>query len=137
MKKLLLAAMALLAAGCASTQSHYSQSPTQNFRLAGADDLLVIAGAIETRDDSNGWTVQRTNTLTVTINGERALQGKLNREYTGDLVGGWKDKSTAALCSSSKELVQHVILNTVQYSYRYSPRCVFLIDGEMAVTLTF
>lgn len=137
MKKLLLAALALLAAGCASTSVRHGASPTQHYRLAGSDELLVINGDLEARDDSNGWTSKRTNTLTITINGERALQGRLSGEYTGDLEGSWRDKRTTALCSSTKELVQHVILNTVQYSYSYHPRCVILINGEMAVTLTF
>lgn len=105
MKKYLVLAAALLA-GCAST------APMQTYRAVGQVDAWHIGGRID----------GGTQLLTVTVNGQDAISGKLSLwNGTGTVSGVYEGKPMSSTCSEVRDRRQ----------------CLVVVGSEVAATLVF
>lgn len=107
MKKSLLLAVLMLA-GCGT----FSGSQMQTYRAPGQVEAWHIAGRIE----------DMTQVLTITVNGQDAISGKLSIwDGLGSISGAYQGKPMSATCNAVRNRRQ----------------CQVVVGSEIAATLVF
>ncbi|MEW6591404.1 MAG: hypothetical protein AB1418_10240 [Pseudomonadota bacterium] len=106
MKKLLFAA--LLLSGCGT----FATSQMQTYRAPGQSEAWHIAGRIE----------EMTQVLTITVNGQDAVSGKLSIwNGLGSVSGEYQGRPISATCNKVRQQRQ----------------CQVVVGSEIAATLVF
>lgn len=115
MKAFAIISAAAILAGCATT------TPVQSYRPANyAGAAWNISGSLD----------EVSNKLTVTINGQKAVEGALSMwDSSGELSGKYEGRNVAASCRSSGTVSR--------YYSNYKRECIIFVDNERAATLVF
>ena len=110
--------------GCAT--SAIGTSATETYRLSGDQDTpWAISGEIITQTMLGTPTGMQPNTLVVSVNGEEAIRGNLDRNQEGTIRGSYQGHAMESVCNSK-----------VISSSWIQVDCMILVDNERAVTLT-
>jgi hypothetical protein len=121
----------LVLGGCAGSTSHDTDvAAPQRYRPKGSEEQWLIEGKLdsEIRHDALGDARSASRSLTVTINGETAVQGGLLNDNegmpAGTLDGSYGDSKVHVDCSSQRKTASWIEV-----------RCRVLVDNEVAATL--
>ena len=121
----------LFVGGCAGSVSRDTDvAAPQQYRPKGSEEQWLIEGKLDTevQRDALGDARSAARTLTVTINGETAVEGGLLNDNAGlpagTLDGSYGESKIHVDCSSQSKTSNWIEV-----------RCRVLVDGEVAATL--
>jgi hypothetical protein len=126
MKRLMGLLAGVMLASCTSTAKDVS--PSQSYRLAGAQNAWKITGSMDSEVTHGLGLIpdQVKRTVTIYVNGDPVINGTLSPAATGELSGTYQDRSIDTICSSEQKTPTWLDV-----------RCMVLVDNERAATLTF
>ncbi len=120
----------LLATGCGVTiRNETDVAAPQRYRPEGAEKQWLIEATLDSEIHNDGWQEWVAGrTVEVTINGEKAVEGRFAADSigtpTGTFDGSYGDSEVHVDCSSQVKTLSWIEV-----------RCRVVVDGETATTL--